>query len=148
MVLKISIGLFFLSIIQLPALRCLTYFTVGISTIFSIATIFFAIFQCGIYKNTWEFIGKRLANRCVSDDAALGMTFTHAAITIITDWIFLILPYFLLYHSLMSKKERWSLVAVLAFASISGIAAIARLPYVRLFAVPKTEIFGKCRFLH
>jgi hypothetical protein len=143
MFLKISIGLFFLQIVQTPRIRAVIYTCVGTSTIFSIAMLGFAIFQCGVYDNIWDFIGKRFTGKCVSDAAALGMTFTHGAITIITDWMFLILPFFILRGTLMAKREKLAIGFVLAFGSISGIAAIARLPYIRILAVPKSQIFGQ-----
>lgn len=142
MFLKISIGLFFLQIVQHPTIRKVIYTTVGMSTIFGVAMFFFAIFQCGVYDDTWDFIAKRFSDRCVSDAAALGMTFTHGALTVITDWTFLILPFFILRRTMMAKRDKFAIGFVLAFGSISGIAAIARMPYISLLAVPKFKIFG------
>lgn len=119
------------------------YTCIGVSSVFSVAMLFFAIFQCGVYDNIWEFLTKRFTHGCVSDAAALGMTFTHGAITVITDWTFLSLPFFILRNTLMIKREKFAIGFVLAFGSISGIAAIARMPYIRILAVPKNEIFGK-----
>jgi len=143
MFIKISIGLFYLQIVQTPRTRYVIYTTVGVSTLWSIAMIFFAIFQCGVYTNIWDFIAKRFTNHCVSDAAALGMTYTHAFLTIITDWTFLTLPFFILRNTLMVKREKFAIGIVLAFGSISGIAAIARLPYIKILATPKSKIFGK-----
>jgi hypothetical protein len=143
MFLKISIGIFFLDIATSRRQKYIIYATITISTVYSTAILGFAIFQCGIYGDIMDFIIRRLMNRCVSDAAALGMLYTHGALTIITDWTYLILPFFMLRHTLADHRERWSICTILAFASISGMAAIARLPYIKLLAVPKIEIFGK-----
>lgn len=144
MFLKLSVGLFFLGFLNSVPLRRLVYVIMGISTVFSIAMILFALFQCGLPTDAFHFVEKRLStNDCVSDSAALGMTYTHAVITILSDWTFVCLPFFLLRDSLMNRKEKWTLTGILAFASLSGVAAIARLPYITLLAVPKYLIFSK-----
>ncbi|KAF2667864.1 hypothetical protein BT63DRAFT_415384 [Microthyrium microscopicum] len=145
--LKLSIARFFLEILTSGPLRLVVYYTVGPTTLFGVGMILFCLFQCGLPTDALSFIDKRFLHPelCVSDSAALGMTYTHAVLTIFTDWTFLIMPFFVLRGTLMQKREKYTLAGILAFASISGIAAIARLPYIRLLAAPKYEIFASVK---
>jgi hypothetical protein len=88
------------------------------------------------------FVTKRLGDACVSDASALGMTYTHGAITTLTDWTFLLMPFFILHQSLMNKRERLTIGVVLGFAAIGGIASIIRFKFIAGLAVPKQDFFG------
>ena len=137
-----SIAIFYLRIVQSRAQKVVIYTTVLCSTLFSIAMFFFAVFQCGIYDGAFDFIFRRLTNDCASDSSALGMTYTHAVITTLTDWTFLLMPVWLLRKSMMSKRVKLIVGLFLTFASISGIASIIRFPSIHTLAVPKIEFFG------
>jgi hypothetical protein len=141
--LKLSLGIFFLQIVQNPTQRSIIYTAMIVNTIFGVAMVFFAIFQCGIYKSGLDFVIKRLNDKCVSDASALGMTYTHATITMLTDWVFLLMPFWALKGSLMSFKEKLTIGFILAFASLSGIASIIRFPYIHRLSGPNLNFLGK-----
>jgi capsule polysaccharide export protein KpsE/RkpR len=102
----------------MPWQRRMIYTAVFINSLFSVALFFYAIFQCGYYSSTLAFVVKRLGTGCASDSSALGMTFTHAAATMTTDWMFILFPFLLLRHSLMTRKEKITIGSVLAFAAM------------------------------
>jgi hypothetical protein len=142
MVLKISLGIFFMRLTVSRAQQIVIYVTVTTSLIFSIAMFLFAVFQCGYYRNVGVFITKRLTNECASNATALGMTYTHGSIAALTDWTFLLLPIFILRGALMTLRQKLTIGLLLAFAALSGIAAIVRFPYIKELAVPKQGFFG------
>lgn len=79
----------------------------------------FAIFQCGTYSSSFEFISRRIGGKgCVSDTATLGLTYTHAGVTTLTDWTFLLLPIVILRGSLMGRSEKWTVGTILGFAAV------------------------------
>jgi hypothetical protein len=79
----------------------------------------FAIFQCGTYDNSLEFLQKRIGGiSCVSGTATLALTYTHATITTLTDWTFLLLPIVILRGSLMRRNEKWTVGTILGFAAM------------------------------
>lgn len=139
--LKISIGLFFLRITverwQKSTIHCIML----VSTSFSIALFFFTIFQCGFFKDFLEFVVRKGTNQCASDTSLLAMAYTHAVITALTDWIFIILPFFILRKSSMPRREKWAVGALMSLASISGIASLVRFKYVNGLAVPQESFF-------
>jgi hypothetical protein len=102
-----------------PWHRTLIYSTVAVSTLFSIAIFWFALFQCGYYSNPTDYIWKRLTDACASNSATLGMVYTHAAITTLTDWTFLLFPLIILRNSLMKPVDKLTVAALLMFASVS-----------------------------
>jgi hypothetical protein len=142
MLLKISIGVFFLRIVQSNSQRIIIYTAMACSSLFSIAMFLFAVFQCGIYHGPLQFILRKLTNQCASESTALAMVYTHAVVTMITDWTFLILPIWLLRRSVLSLRDKWIVGLFLAFASLSGFASIARFPYIYTLALPSIEFFG------
>jgi hypothetical protein len=141
--LKLSVGLFYLRLVMRPAQKRIIYVSMAVNTVFGVIMEFYTIFQCGIYKDGIDFTVKRLDNKCASDPLALGMTYTHGAITMSTDWIFVLMPIWLLKDSLMSIREKFTIGFILAFASVSGIASIIRLLYIHRLSGPKLDFFGK-----
>jgi hypothetical protein len=140
--LKLSLGIFFLRLVQLPVQKRIIYVAMLANSVFGVAMLLFAIFQCGTNSNGFEFLMKRLGNKCASDATALGMTYTHAVITTTTDWTFLLLPIFILKDSLMEREEKRTLICILAFASMSGVASLVRFPYINHFSGPKVNFFS------
>jgi hypothetical protein len=143
MVLKISIAIFYLKIMQSKAQKRVIYAAATSSTVVSIAMFFFVIFQCGAYKGAPEYVIHRMTNQCVSSATMLGMTYTHAVITMLTDWVFLVMPIWLLWGSNMTMRTKVAVGLLLAFASMSGIASISRFPSIQALALPQLEFFCK-----
>jgi hypothetical protein len=119
MVLKISLGLFFLRILVKRWQRRMIYTAMTISTVFSFVMFWFIIFQCGYYTSIFEFIARRVSNtHCASPTATLAMVYTHAGMTTSTDWFFLVVPVFILKGINMKNKEKITVGLLLMFASM------------------------------
>jgi hypothetical protein len=106
MALKISLGIFLLRVMIKPWEKHVIYAAITLSTLFSTAFFFFAVFQCGTVSSPFEFWLKRASDECVSKSQALGMNYTHAAITAVTDLTFAALPVAMIRRSKMVKKEK------------------------------------------
>ena len=61
---------------------------------------------------------------------------------VLTDWTFILLPVFIFWPTLKSPDQKVRFGLFMAFVSIAGIAAIARMSYVKALAVPKRGFFG------
>ncbi|KAE9962761.1 hypothetical protein BLS_010051 [Venturia inaequalis] len=133
---KISLAVFFLRLTVELWQRRVVLVALAVSCSFSVLMFFFVVFQCGVYDNSTVFLIRRFSNQCVSDKFTLGMTYTHGIITMLTDWAFLVLPFFVLKKSLMNRNEKTTVVLILMFASIGGIASIVRFKYIQGLAVP------------
>jgi hypothetical protein len=106
MAIKISLGIFLLRIMIRRLEKRIIYIAVTLSTLFGTALFFFAVFQCGKVNSPFEFWVRRASNECVSKSQALGMNYSHAAITTVTDWTFAVLPIAMLKRSKMVHREK------------------------------------------
>ncbi|TID24061.1 hypothetical protein E6O75_ATG02426 [Venturia nashicola] len=160
MTLKIALAVFFLRLTVALWQRRVVLVTLAVSSSFSVLMFFFLVFQCGVYDNSTVFLLRRISNQCASNDFTLGMAYTHAILTTLTDWAFLVLPYFILKGSLMNQNEKRSVILILMFASVyvmsisslemsllirfsGGIASIVRFKFIHGLAIPGDEFFGK-----
>ena len=130
MLLKISLGIHFLRLVVIRWHRITIHIAVMVTVVFGIAFMFYSIFQCGYYTNASDFVTRRLTNHCASMGANLGMGYTHAIISILSDWIFIVLPVLILRDALMKSRDKLKIGALLVFASIGGVASIVRLAYL------------------
>jgi hypothetical protein len=116
--LKISLAIFFLRIMIKPWQRRTVYVAVTLSTLFNIAYFFFAIFQCGYPSSASVFVIRRLTGGCVSSIQILGVSYTHAAVTMATDLTFAALPISILRGSSMKKREKWIIGFILILGAV------------------------------
>jgi hypothetical protein len=128
--LKIAIALFFY---RISLERWKKIFICGIIiplTIFSIATVVYNGFHCGVFGSFLVFLFRKIARQCAPDRVTLAITYTHAALTALTDWSFALMPIVILHGSLMSRKEKIIVGILMGFASVSGVASLIRFRYV------------------
>jgi hypothetical protein len=105
--LKISLSLFFLRVLLQQWERRIIYVVVTLSTLFGIGYFFVAVFQCGIYKDAFDFWTKLISNQCITPPQVLGVSYTYAVITTLTDCTFAILPIPMLRKSQLALKEKF-----------------------------------------
>lgn len=118
MTLKISLAIFFLRIMVRPWQRRTIYLAVGFATLFNIGYFFFAIFQCGYPSSALVVINKRIANKCVTRSQILGLSYTHGAITSLTDIVFAFLPIAMLRSLKMNRREKVTVGLILLLAAV------------------------------
>jgi hypothetical protein len=116
--LKISIGIFFLRIAYRPWHRRIVYVAVGFSTVFSLAYLFFAIFQCGYFSSALVFFVRRLADKCVSRASNFALALTVGLITTLTDLSFAALPFAVLHNAAINKREKVIVGFILTLAAV------------------------------
>src|ERR1700743_2280708 len=115
MLLKISLGIFFLKLTFSRAQQVIIYVAVTVSLIFSILMFLFAVFQCGYYRSMNEFLLRRLTDKCASNATALGISYTHATVAALTDWTFILLPVFIFWPTLKSQDQKVRFGLFMAF---------------------------------
>ncbi|KAF2396227.1 hypothetical protein EJ06DRAFT_484040 [Trichodelitschia bisporula] len=140
--LKISLSIFFLRIMVKPWQRNTVYGAVACSTLFGLAYCLFAIFQCGYPKNAMVFFIRKLNDKCISTAQNLGMGYTHALITTLTDLIFAILPVAMLKSSNMTSREKWTVGLILIMGAVGGIASMIRFKYIPRLTSASLEFFA------
>jgi len=118
LVFKISLALLFLRVTILPWQRRLVIGAAGVSTVVSFAYMFVPIFQCGIPESGWTFIVKSLQNKCISNSAKLGTSYTHAIVVSVTDWLFAVLSVMVVMRLQMKTRVRLTTAFVLLLGTM------------------------------
>ncbi|KIW08155.1 uncharacterized protein PV09_01088 [Verruconis gallopava] len=132
--LKVSVSIFFLRVMIKPWQRKIVYASLLLATLINIAYFFLIVFQCGVPRGGMSFLIKQLAKKCLTPAQFLGVSYTHGAISSVTDIVFALLPFTVLRESKLRTRERATVVAILALAAIGGVASMVRLNYVSRLA--------------
>ncbi|OCK82007.1 hypothetical protein K432DRAFT_294167 [Lepidopterella palustris CBS 459.81] len=125
---KVSFGIFFQRIIAKPWHRNLIYIIVAVSTVQSLANFFFIIFRCGPHPG--HYLTMQLEGKCASRSVNLLFLYMHAAVTTVTDWIFALLPVFILWDSKMDIRTKISVGFILSLGAVGSICSIIRFRYI------------------
>ncbi|KAH8681758.1 hypothetical protein BX600DRAFT_544266 [Xylariales sp. PMI_506] len=127
---KVSVGLFLMRVAIKPlhiwVLRLFTWGTVVIGTTY----FFLVLFQCNPPSTFWE-VSPRAPDKCWSDPKVLGLDITAAIINCTADWVFGILPIFIVRRLNMPTRTKYLVMALLGFAAVGSIAT-----FVRMFFLP------------
>jgi hypothetical protein len=124
--LKISLGLFFLRVVQSRWQRKVIYATMIVSTLIQSYHVFFFIFACGNPKYYPEHM---LIGKCVSKRIQVDLAFEQAAVTTTTDFIFALLPIPLLWDTTLDLRSKFSVAFVLLLGTSYVYTNFASEPY-------------------
>ncbi|KAF2669659.1 hypothetical protein BT63DRAFT_455645 [Microthyrium microscopicum] len=143
LMLKISLGIFFLRVTIQPACRKTIYAAMTLSTAYGVPYLFYTIFQCGYFPSAISFFQMKLAGQCVSKLSLLIMNYTHAATSTLTDVTFFILPFFMLRPSQIKTKDKIIVGFILALAAVGGIVSMIRFKFLANLAEPGYAFFAQ-----
>jgi len=111
---KISIGLFLLRVTVKKIHKWIIYAAMGLTVLCGLIFFFVTLLQCSPIHFFWD---KSIENgTCISVDVIIGLTFLYSAISVISDFTFAILPFFLIWGLNMSFKSRVMLIPILGMA--------------------------------
>jgi hypothetical protein len=116
MTLKISLGIFFARIIVKPWQLGLIYVNVGINIFSSAAAFFYCLFRCGADLD--NYVIQQLYDRCTPQTLDRFVAYQQAAVTTLTDIVFVVLPVFILWNANMSRSSKISVGFILCLAAL------------------------------
>lgn len=116
MILKISLGIFFTRIVIKPWQLWTIYLSMAINTVASTAALCYVLLRCG--PNLDVYIYRQLANHCMPRTVDRVFAYTQASITTVTDWVFAILPIFVLWNAHMDIRSKLSVGLILSLAGL------------------------------
>jgi hypothetical protein len=116
MTLKISLGIFFGRLVVKRWQLGLIYVNVGVNVFSSAATFFYVLFRCG--SNIDNYVNQQLYDRCTPRTLDRFMSYQQAAITTLTDVVFVMLPIFILWNANMSRRSKISVGLILCLAAL------------------------------
>ena len=115
---KISFGLFLLRVIIDERQRQFIFWVLLIFNLYSLAYFFLTVFQCGVPHGA-TFWQRKLGNQCLTITAGYGLSYTHAALTTMTDIIFIVLPIPLVVRSRsLQLQEKWVVGFILTIGAV------------------------------
>ncbi|KAI4623708.1 uncharacterized protein J4E88_009345 [Alternaria novae-zelandiae] len=131
---KMSIGLFLLRVTVKKLHKYIIYAAMGLTVLCGLVFFFVTLFQCHPISFFWD--KNNPAGTCINVDVIIGLTFLYSAISVISDFTFAILPFFLIWGLNMSVKTRVLLIPILGMACVASVAVCVRMGYVMDFKNP------------
>ena len=116
---KLSIA-FFLLIFTTSRIQTYTiYCVIAINTAYSIFFFFFALFQCHPVSEFWLQVVQQVPHgSCYSAKKWTKLIYTHSAIICATDWIFAIIPIFIVRSLALNFRTKCYVAVLLALGSM------------------------------
>ncbi|POS79481.1 hypothetical protein DHEL01_v202133 [Diaporthe helianthi] len=128
MFIKLSIGFFLLRLAVQKRYLYTIYATMFVVLIWSLALWFWDIFQCSPVPAQWDYTIPNL--RCVSAQEVVSAAYSLSVMTIVTDWLFALLPIPMIWHVKMSPQAKATVFVVLGLGVFASIATLIRLKFL------------------
>lgn len=127
--LKISLGLFFLRIIVQPWQRHLITVSLVVYTVYALAYFGVAAFGCG---DPSKFFESTLEGKCISiADITIPMSYAQTSLNAAMDWLFVALPINTLWHLNMPRSTKFWASLLIVLGALGSIASLIRLTTVK-----------------
>ncbi|KAE9369910.1 hypothetical protein N431DRAFT_381270 [Stipitochalara longipes BDJ] len=128
MFIKLSIAIFLLRIATKKRYTWTLKISMVIVTIWSLAIFFFDIFQCTPVQAQWDFTIQN--SKCASGDSFVAAAYSISVLTVITDWMYAIIPIPMIWSVQMSTQKKITVAFVLSLGIFASIATLIRVKYL------------------
>ncbi|KAM0724139.1 hypothetical protein Q7P37_000020 [Cladosporium fusiforme] len=129
MAIKAAIALMLLRLSVSKIHRAIVWINFAVTQLYSTIFFFIFLFQCYPSAYFWtRFTGGE--GSCMNPNIVVFTFYGYSAVACVTDWVFAILPAFLVWELQMSRREKASVIVVLATGALASAATIARFPYL------------------
>jgi hypothetical protein len=103
--------------------------TLLVTELYSTYFFFLFVFQCRPSAYFWtRWTGS--SGSCIDTNIVVRSTYGYSAVQCLTDWIFAVLPFFLVWRLQMTKRSKVSVALILSMGAIASTATIIRIPYL------------------
>ncbi|KAF1974362.1 hypothetical protein BU23DRAFT_434037, partial [Bimuria novae-zelandiae CBS 107.79] len=128
---KLSIGFFLLRIAVRKLHIWIIRAAMFISIVAGAAFFFVTLFQCNPISYFWNTSTQD--GTCVNIEVIIALAYLYSVFSIISDFIFAILPAFLVMTLQLKRSTKVALIPLLAMGCIASAAVVARVPYMKTF---------------
>ncbi|WAO93773.1 Hypothetical protein NCS54_01132800 [Fusarium falciforme] len=128
MFIKLSIGVFLLRLSVKPVYTWIIWISLAVITIWSTVIFFWNMFQCSPVEKQWDF--RITGGHCVSADQIVSAAYAISAMTIVSDWLYAILPIPMLWTVKMTKTAKATVIVILGLGIFASIATLVRLRFL------------------
>ncbi|OIW29715.1 hypothetical protein CONLIGDRAFT_341213 [Coniochaeta ligniaria NRRL 30616] len=128
MFIKLSYAIFLLRL----AVERRYYWTLWVSIVvvalWSTVLFFWDIFECLPVPAQWDHTIP--GARCVSTEQVVAAAYSLSVMTIVTDWLYALLPIPMIYHVKMTKQAKATVIVLLGLGIFASVATLVRLKYL------------------
>ena len=111
MFIKLSIAVFLLRLAVQKRYKYTLWLSMVIVTIWSSVIFFWDIFQCSPVQAQWDYTIPNL--QCVSSEAVVSAAYSISVMTILSDWLYALLPVPMVWNVKMSKQAKATVIVIL-----------------------------------
>lgn len=139
-ILKISLSIFFLRILNKKWQRNLILGATITYVAFASIYWFIDLFHCG---DPSKYFIHQVENKCLNFATVVGpLTYTHSALNAVTDWIYALVPVFVVWQSQMAARARATVSIILIFGVVGSVCSVVRTAYVNVLGVSLDKILS------
>ncbi|PHH52524.1 hypothetical protein CFIMG_002924RAa [Ceratocystis fimbriata CBS 114723] len=128
MLLKFSIGIFLLRLSMRKVYTYTIWISLIVVTIWSVVILFFNILQCNPIQSQWDITIEH--RKCIDSNQVVNAAYSVSAMTIVTDWLYAILPVPMLWDVKMNTQTKVTVILVLGLGVFASVATIIRFQYL------------------
>lgn len=126
---KVSIALFLLRLdCSRKVYRWILSVSATIVAIWSSVTFFWYLFQCRPVQAQWDYTIPQA--QCVTSEQVVNAAYALSIMTILSDWLYALLPIPMLWGLEMTKQTKFAVVVVLSLGIFASIATLIRLKFL------------------
>lgn len=131
MFIKVSIGVFLLRIATQKRYRYTIWASIVVVAIWSLVLFFWNLFQCNPIAAQWDYtLLDNPENHCVSAQAIVNAAYALSVMTILSDWLYALLPIPMVWNVKMTKQAKATVVLVLGLGIFASVATLIRLKFL------------------
>jgi hypothetical protein len=129
---KLSIGLFLLRLAAQRRYKYILGISIFVVGAWSLALFFWNIFQCNPVAAQWDYtiLERDPTAHCVSADEIVSAAYALSALTILSDWLYALIPIPMIWQVKMTVQAKWSVIAVLSLGVFASVATLVRLKFL------------------
>ena len=129
---KLSIGLFLFRLADQRRYKWILGVSIVIVGVWSLTLFFWNIFQCSPVPAQWDYtiLARDPEAHCVSADEIVSAAYALSALTILSDWLYALLPIPMIWRVRMTPQAKLSVIAVLSLGVFASVATLIRLKFL------------------
>ena len=139
MFIKLSIGLFLLRLAVQKRYIWILRISMVIILIWSVAIVFYQFFQCKPVAFQWD--NRIPGGICAPAEAFVAAAYSISVMTIVSDWLYSIMPIFMIWNVKMSVQKKFTVGLVLSLGIFASVATLIRLKYLIELADPSDQLY-------
>lgn len=117
MAIKLSIAIMLLRLTVNYGHRMIIIGTIVVTEIYSTVFFFIFVFQCSPSSYFWtQYTGGK--GTCMNPKVTVNAAYTYSAVTCVGDWVFAILPWFLVWNLQMPQRQKTMVALILSLGAM------------------------------